>query len=80
MKADLSPGLQRKAFMAENIVTTPLRHKECFTQMSSKPRIPITADGKKARVFDTGSTRSLKQKPSSMNSVAFRLHSSTMAT
>ena len=47
MKADLSPGLQRKAFMAENMVTIPLKHKECFKQMPSKPRIPITADGKK---------------------------------
>ena len=29
-KADLSSGFQRKAFVAENIVTTPLRHKESF--------------------------------------------------
>ena len=55
MKADLSPGVQRKAFMAENMVTTPLKHKEGFKQMPSKPRILIIADGKKARVFDTGS-------------------------
>ena len=55
MKADLSPGLQRKAFMAKNMVTTPLRHKECFKQMPSKPRIVITADGKRTRVFDTRS-------------------------
>ena len=47
MKTDLSPGLQRKAFMAENMVTTPLRHKECLKQIPSKPRIPITADEKK---------------------------------
>ena len=48
MKADLSPCLQRKAFMAENMVTTPLRHKECFKQMPSNPRIPITANGIKS--------------------------------
>ena len=48
MTADFSPGLQRKAFTAENMLTTPLRHKECFKQMLSEPRIPITTDGKKS--------------------------------
>ena len=53
MKVDLSSGLQRKAFMAENMVTTSLRHKECFKQMPSKPRISSTADGRKEPGYST---------------------------